>query len=114
MDKSYSHSIIAMFYFSFTSLSTVGFGDFNPKSDAERVLCAFALMGGVAIFSIVMGNFSEMILEFTTFNAELEEEEKLSQFFDVIKYKNGGKMLPLLFIERINQYFYYRWSHDRN
>ena len=48
-------------YYAFTSLSTVGFGDYHPRSDEERVLCAFILLFGVAIFSYIMGNFIEMI-----------------------------------------------------
>ena len=42
-------------YYSFTSLSTVGFGDFHPRSDFERLVCAAMLTFGVAIFSILMG-----------------------------------------------------------
>ena len=57
LGKSDSYDAIAATYFAFTSLSTVGFGDLHPKSDAERLICAFVLMMGVAIFSIVMSNF---------------------------------------------------------
>ena len=50
-----------MTYFSFTSLSTVGLGDFNPRSDYERLIISLILMFGVAVFSYVMGNFIEII-----------------------------------------------------
>ena len=53
---------ILIVYFSFTSLSTVGFGDFNPRSDAERLICAFMLLLGVAIFSLIMGDFQDMVM----------------------------------------------------
>jgi hypothetical protein len=46
-----------MIYYSFTSLTTVGFGDYHPKSDYERIVVMFILMFGVAIFSYIMGNF---------------------------------------------------------
>ena len=55
------YNAIAMVYFAFTSLSTVGFGDIRPYSDAEWMFCAFILLIGVAIFSIVMGNFSDIL-----------------------------------------------------
>ena len=48
-------------YFAFTSLSTVGFGDFAPRSDLERVIGAFVLLFGVAIFSLIMANFMEIL-----------------------------------------------------
>ena len=51
-------------YYSFTSLSTVGFGDFNPKSNSERVLCCLLLIFGVAIFSYIMGDFIEILNKF--------------------------------------------------
>jgi len=37
-------------YFSFTSLSTVGFGDYHPRSNSERLIGAAMLVFGVAIF----------------------------------------------------------------
>jgi len=54
-------SMIVLLYFSFTSLTTVGFGDFNPRSDVERVFIALSLLFGVAIFSMIMNEFIEMI-----------------------------------------------------
>jgi hypothetical protein len=54
-------SMIIFIYFSFTSLTTVGFGDYNPRSDFERLYIAFGLLYGVAIFSYIMGEFIEMI-----------------------------------------------------
>ena len=42
-------------YFTFTTLSTVGFGDYHPRSDIERIVGAVILFFGVAIFSIFMG-----------------------------------------------------------
>jgi len=50
-----------MAYFFFTTLSTVGFGDLHPRSDAERILMAFLMLLGVAVFSYVMGNFIEIL-----------------------------------------------------
>ena len=48
-------------YFAFTSLSTVGFGDFHPRSNNERLICALILLFGVAIFSMIMGDFIDIL-----------------------------------------------------
>jgi hypothetical protein len=48
-------------YFAFTSLSTVGFGDFHPRGDVERIYGAFMLLFGVAIFSYILSVFKEII-----------------------------------------------------
>jgi len=53
-------SIIAVYY-AFTTLSTVGFGDYSPRSNVERATCAFILVFGVAIFSYMMGIFIEIL-----------------------------------------------------
>ena len=55
------YATIMMIYYAFTSLSTVGFGDLHPRSDSERIFCAFLLMFGVAIFSYIMGVFVEIL-----------------------------------------------------
>lgn len=51
------HNMALLMYFSYTTLSTVGFGDFNPRSDYERLLCILILLLGVAIFGLILGNF---------------------------------------------------------
>ena len=48
-------------YFTLTTLSTVGFGDYAPRSDPERMFGAFVLMFGVAIFSKFLGDFIGII-----------------------------------------------------
>ena len=78
----------AILYFSFTSLSTVGFGDYHPVSDVERILGAFVLLFGVAIFSIVMQNFVDILTNLNEFNAELSEGDELSKFLGTIKKFN--------------------------
>jgi hypothetical protein len=45
-------------YFSFTTLSTVGFGDYNPRSDIERAFMSMGLLFGVIIFSVIMDKYS--------------------------------------------------------
>jgi len=56
--------IIANMYYAFTTMSTVGFGDFHPENDIERVLCLMILIFGNATFTIVIGGIIEMIQVF--------------------------------------------------
>ena len=71
-------------YFAFTSLSTVGFGDFNPKSDVERATCAFILLFGVSIFSYVMGIFIDILTEIQLLQKNLDDSDNLVCFFHCI------------------------------
>ena len=83
-----SESLIIIFYFAFTSLSTVGFGDYHPRGNVERLMGAFILLGGAAIFSLIMGNSTEILQEFQAFNEDISEGDNLTQFFLAMKYLN--------------------------
>jgi hypothetical protein len=88
----WAQMVIAV-YFAFTSLSTVGFGDFCPRSDLERCLGAIMLLFGVAIFSMCMGKFLEMVDQMREFNSTLDDGQALTRFFGVIEKFNQGKPL---------------------
>ena len=98
----------------FTSMSTVGFGDYHPKSDFERLVCTFILIFGVAIFSMIMGNFVAIIETFRSFNDDLDEGEELARFFGVLRKFNHDEPVPENFRRRLERYFDYRWREDRN
>jgi len=76
--------IVQLMYFAFTSLSTVGFGDFHPKSDFERAMCAFILLFGVAVFSYIMGIFIDILNSIQLFYDEPNEDRELQRFFGTL------------------------------
>ena len=101
-------------YYSFTSLTTVGFGDYAPRANSERIMGSAVLLFGVAIFSYIMGNFIEILDQFRNLNAELNEGDKLECFFSMFQKFNGGHPLKGRILERIREHFDYKWTHDRN
>ena len=82
-------NLVTQMYFAFTSLSTVGFGDFHPRSNTERLVGAFILLFGVAIFSYIMGNFIEILQQFKKFHEDLEDGDNLMKFFGTLKKFNN-------------------------
>jgi hypothetical protein len=44
---------LSMTYFGTTTLTTIGFGDFHPKSNFERLMCTVLMVIGVATFSLI-------------------------------------------------------------
>ena len=78
-------------YFAFTSLSTVGFGDRYPTNDLERIVGAFLLLFGVAIFSIVMQTMSDIIQILISLNAEFDDDDNLAKFLCSLYYWNEGR-----------------------
>lgn len=75
---------IAAVYFAFTSLSTVGFGDYHPISNNERLFCAFILLTGVLIFSYLMDTFLTVIDGLQEIDKDLNDGDNLTKFFGVI------------------------------
>lgn len=76
-------------YFAFTTLSTVGFGDFHPKTDFERVFCVFMLIIGLNIFSVFVDSLLEQAQDLKTITfSDDSEEEHLLRFFGVLKKFN--------------------------
>jgi hypothetical protein len=102
--------VLVLLYFSFTSLTTVGFGDYNPRSDAERIFIAFGLLFGVAIFSYVMGQFIQVVEQFSVYNQVCEEGDELARFFGVLLHFNNYDDYDLDKKRDIERYFDYRWD----
>ena len=52
--KTAQELVLISTYFSLTSLTTVGLGDFRPVNSIERLFCTMILLFGVSIFSYIM------------------------------------------------------------
>ena len=108
------HNMIIQLYFALTTLSTVGFGDYYPVSNVERVLQSIVLVFGVSIFSYFMGTFIELLEKFQNLNQELDDGDTLAKFFGMIhSHYNGGFELPNNFKQRVEAHFDYKWCYDR-
>lgn len=60
-EKTHAQQAIVCLYFAFTSLSTVGLGDYVPKNDYERLIVVIILLFGVSIYTYLMNKFIEII-----------------------------------------------------
>ena len=53
--------LVRLWYFSITTLTTVGYGDYHPRSDIERLAATGILLVGVALFSLITSDFLEIL-----------------------------------------------------
>jgi len=113
-NQEYFDAMIAVMYFAFTTLSTVGFGDIKPITNTERMIGSFILLFGVAVFSFIMGNFIEMLMEFKIVTSENEDNSNLTRWFGLLARFNKGRPLPKEMQFKIEEYFNYYWQNDRN
>ena len=56
--------MIKVFYYGMTTLTTIGYGDFLPKSVSEKIIISFVMLFGVTIFSFIMNNLIDILNEF--------------------------------------------------
>lgn len=112
--KTHIEQAIVGMYYSFTSLTTVGFGDYSPRSEFERILCSAILLFGVAIFSYIMGNFIEILEKIQQLNEDLDDGDKLTRFFGLLQRFNGNKSINIELRQSIEKFFDYKWNNDRN
>jgi hypothetical protein len=44
-----------------TTISTVGYGDFTPKTSEERIIVSFLMLLGVCSFTYIVGALSSIL-----------------------------------------------------
>ena len=84
--------IVKIMYYSFTTLSTVGFGDIRPINSSERLVCAMIMLIGVSLFSLIMSKFLNIIQTFKKIDEEVGDQDRLESFFHLLVHKNKNVM----------------------
>lgn len=109
----YNQTILILYY-TFTTLSTVGFGDLHPKNFFERIIISIVLLMGVATFSYIMSIFIDMVNTIKAFNSDFSEGDGLSKFFGLMKRFNRYKEVNQQMRREIEEYFLFKWENDNN
>ncbi|TNV85840.1 hypothetical protein FGO68_gene9701 [Halteria grandinella] len=65
---------VTAFYFTVTTLVTVGYGDITAQSVPEKLMCIVMMMLGVVAFSITTGALSSIISSYDSQEAQLKEK----------------------------------------
>jgi Ion channel len=65
---------IASFYFSVTTIVTVGYGDITAVSSVEQIVAVFLMITGVIAFSFATGALSSIISSYDSTEAKLKEK----------------------------------------
>jgi len=62
------------FYFTVTTITTVGFGDISATNTVERIICIFLMMIGVISFSFATGSLTSILSNYDASQAKLKEK----------------------------------------
>ena len=57
-----SMRLFTCMYYSLTTLSTVGYGDYSPSSIMEKIFGSIIQIFGVTFFSILMNKFQDIVV----------------------------------------------------
>jgi len=80
----------------------------------ERLVGAFLLLIGVAIFSYIMGELLTMLVKFKNLNINFGQDEELERFFLLLKKYNYGQSLDGKLQNKIQIFLNFKWMNDRN
>lgn len=97
---------VAAFYFTVTTIVTVGFGDIHAVNMAEMLICIFLMLIGVISFSFATGALSSIISNYDSSQAQLKE--KLNTLNQI---KDEHKIGPDLYDEILKAI---KYDHSKN
>ena len=73
-----------MIYFTLTTLSSVGFGDYYPVNTPERIFIIIVFLIELFIFTSVIGTVMNILQEYEKEYQECDETTELLKFFSVV------------------------------
>ncbi len=76
LDK-YVHSL----YFSMTTMTTCGYGDFHPSESVERVAAMGAMIVSSGLFGYIIQNISRIVSQFNILAAQYKEKINYVEVF---------------------------------
>lgn len=105
---------LTSFYFTITTITTVGYGDISGGTAIEKVYCVLVMLIGVLAFSVASGTLTSILSNYDTQNAEFQEQlqilNKLYQEYQLplrlySKLKQSLKLSSSRDLEEQNQFF---------
>lgn len=97
---------VASFYFIVATITTVGYGDFNGGTEAERLFCCVLMLIGVVAYSMSISALSQLISE------RRRRAQDLRQRLGVLDRIRRRYRLKFEFYWRLRQALHYDLERD--
>ena len=88
-DRPIGSQYLASFYWTITTLTTVGYGDITPANSIEQFFCIFVMLGGVFFYSYTIGTITSVIGQIEKRKSKLQSKILVLQ--DITKKYNLTK-----------------------
>ncbi len=95
------------FYWTVTTLTTIGYGDITPSNPAQFIYVIFIMLLGAAIYGFIIGNIANIIANIDV--AKSQFREKIDNIDTFLKYRD----IPHDLQKRIHDYYDYLWESRR-
>ncbi|KAL3887064.1 hypothetical protein ACJMK2_027196 [Sinanodonta woodiana] len=96
---------ITALYFTFTSLTSIGFGNIAPNTNAEKIFSIFAMLLGSLLSAAIFGNVSSIMLR--VYQGSDEYHEKAQSVKEFINFHQ----IPKTLATRLQESFQHAWSY---
>ncbi len=98
---------INAFYWTTTTLTTIGYGDITPSGMMQTVYVIIIEIIGAGMYGLIIGNIANLIANIDV--AKAQHREKMEKLNTFLRYRN----IPLDLSRKINDYFEYLWQTRR-
>lgn len=95
---------IRAFYWTVTTLTTIGYGDITPDNNIQMIFVIFIEFMGAAMYALIIGNIANLIANIDIAKSRFKEKLKTVNTF--LNYRN----IPPDMKRKINNYYYYLWD----
>ncbi|XP_063723116.1 potassium voltage-gated channel subfamily H member 6-like isoform X1 [Symsagittifera roscoffensis] len=102
---SLSQKYITALYFVFSSLTSVGFGNVSPSTNAEKIFTIMVMMLGSLMYASIFGNVSAIIQRLYSGTSRYHTQlRRIREFIKFHQIKNPLK-------NKLEEYFQHEWNY---
>ena len=102
--------IIVFMYFTMTTLTSVGYGDYYARTNVERIYMILVELIGVSFYSFIMGSFIELVGSYERKVGVVDKFQELENWLVSLRKHNKNMALDNHFHNEIEEHFKYFWS----
>ncbi len=106
-EQEHSMQYLHAFYWTITTLTTIGYGDITPSGKFQIIYTIFVEIIGAGLYGFIIGNIANLIANIDI--ARAQHRNKLEKINTFMQYRN----IPHSLQKRVDDYYNYLWESRR-